>query len=121
MPGEHGKSLSEPLAGSGSRCRTNPVLSYHQHMALSLKLRLFGRHLDNLPSLAADHIPPVRRRDSLVLRSLGWGAAGAGALTLGVVIGRELRQRYKFHRRTPYDFYAHAGEDVSDVEFGVGI
>jgi hypothetical protein len=41
-------------------------------------------------------------------------------LALGVVIGRELRQRYKFNHRTPYDMYAHSG-DQQDVEFGVGI
>ncbi len=82
--------------------------------------RVFGRRLDEVPAQITDRVP-FRSRPSLILRSLGWGAAGAGALTLGLVIGRELRQRYKFNRRTPYDFYAHAGDPVSDVEFGVGI
>ena len=56
-----------------------------------------------------------------LLRTVGWVSAGVTAVALGVVVGRELRQRYKFHRRTPYDFYAHSGDQAQDVEFGVGI
>jgi len=56
-----------------------------------------------------------------VLRNIGWVSAGITALALGVVIGRELRCRYKFNRRTPYDAYAHSGDQMQDVEFGVGI
>jgi len=55
-----------------------------------------------------------------VIKTIAWITAGAGAVALGLVVGRELRQRYKFNRRTPYDFYAHAG-DEQDLEFGVGI
>jgi hypothetical protein len=39
---------------------------------------------------------------------------------VGVFVGRELRNRYKFNRRTPYDFYAHAGEQQTG-EFGMGV
>jgi hypothetical protein len=31
-----------------------------------------------------------------------------------------VRSRYKFKRRTPYDFYAHAGEQQTG-DFGVGV
>lgn len=55
-----------------------------------------------------------------LLRTFGWISAGVGAVALGLVVGRELRLRYKFNRRTPYDFYAHAG-DEQEMEFGVGI
>ena len=55
-----------------------------------------------------------------LMRTVGWVSAGLGALALGLFVGAELRQRYKFNRRTPYDFYAHSGED-HDLEFGVGI
>jgi hypothetical protein len=55
-----------------------------------------------------------------LIKTIAWITAGAGAVALGLVVGRELRQRYKFNRRTPYDFYAHAG-DEQDLEFGVGI
>ncbi|MES2393363.1 MAG: hypothetical protein V4555_17095 [Acidobacteriota bacterium] len=61
------------------------------------------------------------RRDRAVLRNIGLVSAGITALALGVVVGRELRQRYKFSRRTPYDAFAHAGDQVHDVECGVGI
>jgi hypothetical protein len=57
----------------------------------------------------------------MVLRNIGWVSAGIATLCIGVVVGRELRQRYKFNRRTPYDFYAHSGDEMQDVEFGVGI
>jgi hypothetical protein len=35
-------------------------------------------------------------------------------------VGRELRLRYKFKRRTPSDIYSHAGEELG-AEYGVGI
>jgi hypothetical protein len=40
------------------------------------------------------------------------------AVAIGLFIGRELRQRYKFNRRTRYDVYAHSG-DEQDVDFGI--
>ena len=63
----------------------------------------------------------VPDEESALLTTIVWTTAGAGALALGLWAGRELRQRYKFHRRTPYDFYAHSGDRLPDVEFGVGI
>jgi hypothetical protein len=39
---------------------------------------------------------------------------------VGIYLGAELRSRSKFKRRTPYDFYANAGERHAS-EFGVGI
>jgi hypothetical protein len=56
-----------------------------------------------------------------VLRNVGWVSAGITVLAIGVVVGRELRGRYKFNRRTPYDLYSHSGDRAPDVEFGVGI
>ena len=58
--------------------------------------------------------------ESALLKTVGWISAGLGALALGLFVGRELRQRYKFNRRTPYDFYSHSG-DEHDMEFGVGV
>lgn len=55
-----------------------------------------------------------------LLRTAAWISAGVGALAVGLMVGREIRLRYKFKRRTPYDFYAHSG-DEQDMEFGVGI
>jgi hypothetical protein len=62
--------------------------------------------------------------ESGLLKTMGWVSAALGAVALGLIVGRELRQRYKFNRRTPYDHYSHSGDaitDLPDVEFGVGI
>ncbi len=59
--------------------------------------------------------------ESGLLKTIGWISAAFGAVALGLIVGREIRQRYKFNRRTPYDLYAHSGDELPDVEFGVGI
>jgi hypothetical protein len=57
---------------------------------------------------------------SRALRAVGWTSVALGITALGLYIGHELRVRYKFRRRTPADFYAHAGEEMS-AEYGMGI
>ncbi len=92
-----------------------------------LTSRLVGRKLEEMPALIAatasealaDAMPELE--ESRLLRTLGWVSAGLGAVALGLFVGRELRSRYKFNRRTPYDFYAHSGDEMQDMEFGVGI
>lgn len=54
------------------------------------------------------------------LRAVGWFSVGMAVATLGVYVGFEIRSRYKFRRRTPYDFYSNA-EAQPASEFGVGI
>jgi hypothetical protein len=56
-----------------------------------------------------------------VLRALSLASLLIGATALGLYIGRELRQRYKFKRRTPYDFYSKAGDPVAITEYGMGV
>ncbi len=86
-----------------------------------LKFRVFGKKPTDLPSLIPELVRDVASHEETgLLRTMGWISAGAGALALGLFLGRELRSRYKFNRRTPYDFYAHSG-DAQDMEFGVGI
>jgi hypothetical protein len=63
---------------------------------------------------------PEPEEETTLIKTVGWISAGLGAVALGLFIGRELRQRYQFNRRTPYDFYAHSG-DEQDVDFGLGI
>ena len=59
-------------------------------------------------------------KDSSTLRVIGWFSVGLAVAALGIFVGNELRSRYKFKRRTPYDFYANAGEQQAS-EFGMGI
>lgn len=58
--------------------------------------------------------------DDTALRVLGWFSVGMAVAALGLYAARELRSRYKFKRRTPYDFYSNAGEPQS-AEYGMGI
>lgn len=64
--------------------------------------------------------PESEEEESTLIKTVGWVSAGLGAVALGLFIGRELRQRYKFNRRTPYDVYSHSG-DEQDVDFGLGV
>jgi hypothetical protein len=59
-------------------------------------------------------------KESSALRVIGWFSIGMAVAAIGIFVGRELRHRYKFKRRTPYDFYSNAGERQAS-EFGVGI
>ena len=77
--------------------------------------------------ISGSGVLPFRNRDegepqeeTTLIKTVGWISAGLGAVALGLFIGRELRQRYQFNRRTPYDFYAHSG-DEQDVDYGLGI
>jgi hypothetical protein len=58
--------------------------------------------------------------ESKTLKVIGWFSIGMAVAALGLYVGRELRSRYKFKKRTPYDFYSNAGNQQS-TEFGVGI
>ncbi len=58
--------------------------------------------------------------ESKTLQVLGWLSIGMAVAALGLFVGREIRLRYKFKRRTPYDFYSSAGNQQSS-EFGMGI
>jgi hypothetical protein len=95
----------------------NLNLRYHPTMKFSSTSRIFGSEPEQ--EILAPEADSTEE-DSTVLKTVGWISAGLGAVALGLFLGRELRQRYKFNRRTPYDFYAHSG-DEQDVDFGLGI
>ena len=104
-------------------------------MLSKLTSRMSGQKLEDLPAVLAnaaneaiqdalhealhDGLPEID--SGALLRTISWVTAGLGALAVGLFVGRELRQRYKFNRRTPYDYYAHSADDHQDMEFGVGI
>lgn len=54
------------------------------------------------------------------MKAIGLASMALGVAALGLYVGRELRSRYKFKRRTPYERYSHSG-DAGVAEFGVGI
>jgi hypothetical protein len=60
------------------------------------------------------------KSESKTLRVIGWFSVGMAVAALGIYVGSELRSRYKFKRRTPYDFYSNAGKQQAS-EFGMGI
>ena len=60
------------------------------------------------------------QEQSKTLQVIGWFSVGMAVAAIGIWVGRELRLRYKFNQRTPYDFYSSAGNQQS-TEFGVGI
>jgi hypothetical protein len=60
------------------------------------------------------------KKDSKALKVIGWFSIGMAVAALGIYLTAELRSRSKFKKRTPYDFYANAGEQQAS-EFGVGV
>lgn len=88
-------------------------------MKFCSRSRSIGKNPESLPAALAED-SSREEHDSTLYKTIGWISAGLGAVALGLFVGRELRLRYKFSHRTPYDFYAHSG-DEEDVDFGLGI
>lgn len=65
-------------------------------------------------------VPANDAEPGSTLHVLGWFSVGIAVAALGIVVGRELRNRYRFSHRTPYDFYSNAGQNPTS-EFGMGI
>jgi len=70
---------------------------------------------------APDSADTFPREESHLLKTIGLVSAALGAVAIGLVVGREVRRRYKFNRRTPYDLYSHSGDELADADCGVGI
>jgi hypothetical protein len=61
------------------------------------------------------------REEKTTFQIVGWTSVALGIAALGLYVGHELRSRYKFRHRTPYDFFAHAGDSVPMADYGMGI
>ena len=59
-------------------------------------------------------------RAANALKIAGWFSAGLAVAVLSIYVGAEIRSRYLFKKRTPYDFYSNLGEQPAG-EFGMGI
>lgn len=68
-------------------------------------------------------LPSRKKKDesTIAFKAIGWTSVALGVAALGLYIGRELRLRYKFNRRTPYDVYSHAGDQTQSAEYGMGV
>ncbi len=75
---------------------------------------------DPVTEILADETPAVEKAGFPVFRIITWFSVGVAVTAIGIFLGAELRSRYRFKKRTPYDFYANAGEQQAS-EFGVGI
>jgi hypothetical protein len=72
-------------------------------------------------SIETESLAPAEEiKEKSTLRAITWFSVGMAVATLGIFVGREMRKRYQFNHRTPYDFYENAGEQQSS-EFGMGI
>jgi hypothetical protein len=62
-----------------------------------------------------------QKRPNYLLRTVTWTGIAVSVAAVGLLIGRELRLRYKFNHRSPYDYYAHAGDQAPLDSYAVGI
>jgi cytochrome oxidase assembly protein ShyY1 len=63
--------------------------------------------------------PTEESKQSNTLQVITWFSVGMAVAAVGIFVGREMRSRYKFRRRTPYDFYSQA--EYQAGEYGVGV
>jgi len=76
-------------------------------------------HADPGTELSAEESSVPEKAGFTAMRVVAWFSVGIAVAALGIYVGTELRNRYRFKRRTPYDFYSNAGEQQAS-EFGVG-
>jgi hypothetical protein len=62
-----------------------------------------------------------QKKPNYLLRTVTWGGVAVTVAALGLVVGRELRLRYKFNHRSPYDYYKHAGDQGALDSYAVGV
>lgn len=75
---------------------------------------------DESELLIPESSEPEEKTGSTALRVITWFSVGIAVAAVGIYVGAELRNRYRFKKRTPYDFYSNAGSKQAS-EFGVGI
>jgi hypothetical protein len=68
-----------------------------------------------------NNLLPFQKKPNYLLRTVTWTGVAVSVITLGLLVGRELRVRYKFKHRTPYDYYKHAGDQDPLDSYAVGV
>jgi hypothetical protein len=80
-----------------------------------------SRYFGHARKSAVSNLLPFRRTSNYrVLKTASWASLAVGVAAVGLYVGRELRIRYKFNRRNPADFFAHAGDKLP-ADYGMGI
>ncbi len=79
-----------------------------------------SRYIGRARKSAVTNLLPFRKRNNTMLKTASWASLAVGVAAVGIYVGREMRNRYKFNRRNPSDFYAHAGDSLP-ADFGMGI
>jgi hypothetical protein len=96
-------------------------LRYHERMKRHRLRQLFGLRKKSI-SLVVPTVLPAESESHVAVKIIGWSSLAVGIAALGVFVGREIRTRYKFKRRTPYDYYAHSGDQTrATADYGIGI
>ena len=67
------------------------------------------------------NLVPFKKKPNYLLRTVGWAGLAVSVAALGLIVGRELRIRYKFNHRSPYDYFAHAGDQGPADSYAVGV
>lgn len=83
-------------------------------------MRMCCRKAKNMAQITDSAISDLVHSPGRAVRAVGWASLAVAVTALGLFVGRELRIRYKFSRRTPSDLFSHAGEDFT-TDYGVGI
>lgn len=73
-----------------------------------------------IPLMSESESADCGKKASHALQIVGWFSAGLAFAVLSIYVGAEIRSRYLFRKRTPYDFYSNIGEQPAG-EFGMGI
>ena len=64
---------------------------------------------------------PFQKKPNYLLRTISWTGIAVSVAAIGLLVGHELRVRYKFNHRSPYDYYKHAGDEAPQDSYAVGI
>lgn len=114
-------------AGELYRCAIMSRMRFNHHRRALLQQfeKSLTDQLEQLQDLPARMEAAVsdnlgERSATRIALTAAWITGAVAVLAAGLYAGKQLRSRYTFKRRTPYDYYAHSG-DRSDLEFGVGI
>ena len=91
-------------------------MGYHDPMTYAKVCRYLG--LSRKP--AVGNLLPFRKNRT-VLKTASWASVAVGIAALGLLVGRELRIRYKFSHRNPTQFFAHASNDDFPADYGIGV